>query len=101
MPRDTTVEDLEEYWALLNGRMKPVIERASAVISQKMRERGVEYADLSSDELRALVHASLLETAADLFPNTNLDDFERKLGLEFEKMALAMAANADGGDALN
>jgi len=101
MARDTSGEDHDEIWDSLTGPMHPVFERAGAVLARKLRERGITTADLELEELAAMLQAALLETAADLYPGANLEEFERKLGLTFADMALEMAANADGSDGAN
>lgn len=101
MARDADVNDRDEIWEALNGPMHPAFKHAGTVLARKLRELGVTTADLELEELATMLQTALIETAADLYPGTNLQEFERKLGLTFADMALEMAANADGSDATN
>ncbi len=102
MPKsDPTVEDLEEHWALLNGPLRPVYEQAGAIIARKLRERDASLDDLSDFEMGAVLFTSLIEAASDLYPGIDVASLEETMRQTLADVAMATAANAEGGESVN
>lgn len=101
MPKQPTVEELEDFWERLQGPMGDLLRAAGVIIARRMAQRGVEWSDLSDVEVIDLLHAALLQAGSERYPGIDLSAVEAELSTAFADAKLQIAGNAEGNDARN
>jgi len=99
---ERSVEEVEDFAALLAGPLGDVLHSAGGIIERRLRERGLAWADLDDQEVADLFVSALMQTVLDAYPSTtDRAVLEDALATLSSSIYMAMAANADGGSAVN
>lgn len=96
-----TVEDLEEFHEQLQGPMGTALRATGVILEQRMRERGLSWADLDDHQVVELFLSAFSEAAPDAYPLKNSADLEQAVAAMAESIRMEMAATADGSSTLN
>lgn len=99
MRKETSVEDLEAFSEQLRGPMGVLLRKAGVIMARRMEQRGVEWTDLTDQEVMDLFHAAFLEVAPSIFTHKDRAEVEAATNATFAAMAIELAANAEGSDA--
>ena len=101
MKKETTVEDLEAFSEKLRGPLGVLLRKAGVVMARRMEQRGVEWTDLSDQEVMDLFHAAFLQVAPSVFTHKDPAEVEVATNAMFAAMSIELAANAAGSEACN
>ncbi|AQR60825.1 hypothetical protein BZG35_03520 [Brevundimonas sp. LM2] len=98
MAKAATVEDLEAFWDLLQGRMGMLLRLAGAVMAQRMEERKVEWSDLSDDQVMDLFHSAFMQVAPSAYPELPAEEVDELVQMTFADIAMQLRANAEASE---
>lgn len=101
MPKPPTIEDLEDFWEMLQGSMGDLLREAGVIMARRLDERRQTWADLTDMQVMDLFHAAFLEVAPGAYPRRDAETVEQATNIMFAVAAMELSANADSADAVN
>lgn len=102
MKRDErTLEDLEALVEELKGPLGTALRSTGVVLEQRMRERGLTWAELDDNQVVELFLSAFMEAAPRAYPHKNSADLEQAVAAMAKSIRMEMAATADSSQSLN
>lgn len=101
MPKPPTVEDLENFWEMLQGPMGGLLRQAGVIMARRLDGRQQTWADLTDMQVMDLFHAAFLEAAPEAYPHREAETVEQATKIMFAVAAMELVANADSTDTIN
>lgn len=101
MPKPPTLEELENFWEMLQGPMGGLLRQAGVIMARRLDERRQTWADLTDMQVMDLFHAAFLEAAPEAYPHKDAETVEAATNVMFAVAAMEFCANADSTDAVN
>ncbi|WP_292037084.1 MULTISPECIES: hypothetical protein [unclassified Brevundimonas] len=98
---ERSLEEVEDFAALLAGPLGDTLRGAGAIIQQRLRQRRLVWADLDDQAVADLFIAALMQAVLDAHPDANRDVVESALATLSSSIYMAFAANSGGGTAIN
>lgn len=101
MPKSPTVEDLEDFWEMLQGPVGGLLRQAGVVMARRLDERQQTLADLTDQQMMDVFQAAVLESASHAYSQTDAEAVREVTHMIFADAAMEMRANAGSTDAMN
>lgn len=101
MRKFPTVEDLEDFWEMLQGPMGGLMRQAGVIMARRLDEGQQTWDDLTDMQVMDLFHAAFLEVAPEAYWNRDAGSVEQATNIMFRVAAMELSANADSTDAVN
>lgn len=98
---ERSLDEVEDFAALLAGPMGDALHSAGLIIDRRLRECRIVWADLNDQEVADLFVSALMQAVLDASPAANRAVVEGALATLSSSIYMAMAANAEGGSAVN
>ncbi|MGA0543692.1 hypothetical protein ACO2Q1_00290 [Brevundimonas sp. VNH65] len=101
MPKPPTVDDLEDFWDMLQGPTGGLLLQVGAIVGRRLDERRQALADLTDTQMLDLLHPAFLEAAPKAYPQSDAETVANANNAMFALAAMSISANADSTDAIN
>jgi len=99
--RYTTVDDLEDFWAVLQGPLGRALRDAWSIVTQRLQAQSRELSDLPDHEMVDLLCVAFREAAPFHYQHVDQESLEAGLDELVATLRMEMAANTRSSETMN
>lgn len=96
-----SLEELEAFWADLQGPLGAALRETGAIMDRRLRERSVGWDDLSDEEIAEFFVSAFAEAAPHAYPQVERSKVEQAISVMGQEIRMLITATAIGSNSLN